>query len=70
MTSTKKSISKIADKLVSVNDSFTVYTYDNGYMLEIGGKDSNDEWPTAKIVCNTVEELLVLVKEAVDLPKT
>lgn len=65
-----KKVSKIADKLVSVNDNFTVYTYDNGYMLEIGGKDSDDEWPTAKIICNSVEELVELVKEAVNMPKT
>lgn len=64
-----KKFSKISDKLKTVNDSFTVYTYDNGYMLEIGGKDANDDWPTAKIVCNTVEELLELVKEAVSMPQ-
>lgn len=62
-------ISKISDKLVTVNDSLTVYMYDNGYMVEIGGKDSNDEWPTAKIVANTEEELIALIKEAASMPR-
>jgi hypothetical protein len=64
-----KKVSKIADKLVSVSDSFTVNMYDNGFMLEISGKDSKDEWPSAKIVCNTIDELLELVKEAVAMPQ-
>lgn len=57
-----KKVSKIADKLVSVGDSFTINIYDNGFMLEISGKDNDDNWPSDKIVCNTLDELLELVK--------
>jgi hypothetical protein len=65
----KKQISKISDKLNKVNESFTVNMYDNGYMIEVGGKDSDNEWTTAKIMVNTVEELLVLVKEATEIER-
>ena len=37
----------INDKLAKVNDNFTVNMYDNGFMVEIGGRDSDDEWKTA-----------------------
>jgi len=67
---TKKTVSKISDKLISVNDNFTVYMYDNGYMFEISGKDSTDEWPSAKILCNTVEDLITLIKEAAEMDRT
>ena len=70
MAAAKKAVSKIGDKLVSVNDSFTVYMYDNGFMFEIGGKDENEEWPTAKIICSTPEQLIELMKEAVVLPRS
>lgn len=50
-------------KLVKVNDSFTVNRFDNGWMVEIGGKDKEGEWKTAKIICNTEEELISLIKE-------
>lgn len=65
----KKSVNKIADKLSKVNESFTVNMYDNGYMLEIGGKDSDDNWKNAKLMVPTLDQLLALVKEATELPR-
>jgi hypothetical protein len=65
----KKSIKKVSDKLNKVSESFTINIYDNGFMLEISGKDSDNEWKTAKIMVNTVDELLSLVKEATELDR-
>ena len=50
-------------KLAKVNDSFSVYRYDNGWMLEVSGNDKKDDWKTAKIMCNSEEELFALIKE-------
>ena len=50
-------------KLAKVNESITINRYDNAWMVEIGGKDKKDDWKTAKIVCNTEQELLDLIKE-------
>ncbi len=57
-------VTKISDKLSKVNDNFSVNMYDNGYMLEIGGRNKDDDWATAKIMCNSIEELTTLIKEA------
>ena len=65
----KKSISKIGDKLAKVNESFTVNMYDNGFMFEIGGRDKDDEWKNAKIMVQSVDELVALVKEAADMER-
>jgi hypothetical protein len=51
------------NKLKKVNESITVNRYDNGWMVEVSGKDKNDDWKTAKVMCNTEEELLAVVKE-------
>ena len=51
------------DKLAKVNDSFTINRYDNGWMIEVGGRDKKEEWKNCKILCNTEEELLDLIKE-------
>jgi hypothetical protein len=51
------------DKLSKVNESITLYRYDNGWMIEVGGRDSDSEWKTAKILCNTEDELLAVVRE-------
>jgi hypothetical protein len=50
-------------KLAKVNESITVNRYDNGWMVEVSGKTKDDDWKTAKIMCNTEEELLAVVKE-------
>lgn len=54
--------------LDKVSDSVTVYRYDNGYMVEIGGQDKEDNWTTRKIVCNNLQEVLTLVTDYSKLP--
>ena len=34
---------KLNESLVKVNDCLTVYRYDNGFMVEIGGQDKNED---------------------------
>lgn len=55
-------------KLTKVNDNFTVYRYDNGYMLEIGGQDADNEWVESKTIFVTQEELLKNISKILDLP--
>jgi hypothetical protein len=59
----------ISNKLSKVNESFSVYMYDNGFMFEISGRDSDGEYKTTKILCNTIEQLLALVQEATMIEK-
>jgi hypothetical protein len=57
-------MTKIADKLKTVNESFTINMYDNGYMVEVGGRDEENEWKSTKIICSTIEQVIDLVREA------
>lgn len=50
-------------KLVKVNESISINRYDNGWMVEIGGRDKKEEWKNTKTLCNTEEELIQLIKE-------
>jgi hypothetical protein len=50
-------------KLSKVSESITVNRYDNGWMVEIGGRNKKDEWASSKTLCNTEEELIALIKE-------
>ena len=50
-------------KLAKVNESITINRYDNGWMVEVGGRDDESEWKNAKILCNTEDEMLAVVKE-------
>ena len=60
---------QVSDKLAKVGDSVQVYFYDNGFMVEASGRDTNDDWKTAKIMCNTIEEVSEILKEASQLPR-
>lgn len=60
---------KLDDKLIKVNDNFTVYMYDNGYMLEISGRTEAEEWATAKVLCNSIDELITLITEATSMDR-
>ena len=50
-------------KLSKVNESITVNRYDNGWMVEVGGRDHDNDWKTSKILCGTEEEMLAVIKE-------
>jgi ketol-acid reductoisomerase len=65
----KTKVTKISDKLKKVNDSFTINMYDNGYMIEIGGRNDTDDWSTAKIMVQSIEELTELIKEASEMER-
>jgi hypothetical protein len=64
-----KTVSKISDKLTTVSESFTVNMYDNGYMIEVGGQDANDDWKTAKITVQELDSLIALIKEAASMER-
>ena len=61
---TAKTVNRLSDKLTKINESYTVYRYDNGFMMEAGGRNKKGDYVTAKILCNTLDEVLILVKEA------
>jgi len=63
-----KKITKISDKLDKVNESFTINMLDNGFMIEVGGRKDED-WKTVKLLVPTMEELIVLIKEAAEMDR-
>lgn len=65
----RKSVSTIQDKLTKINESFTIYMYDNGYMIEVSGRDSENDYKTAKIMVTNLEQLVALVQEATEMER-
>ena len=64
-----KTVTKLSDKLTKVSESFTINMYDNGYMIEASGRNKKTDYVTAKIMCNTIDEVLALVKEASEMER-
>lgn len=59
----------VSDKLTKVTDSFTINMYDNGFMIEISGKDHDSEWKSAKILCQNLEEVIAIVTEIANMER-
>jgi hypothetical protein len=55
---------KLGDKLVKCGDSLTVNLYDNGFMVEVSGRNSEEDWKNAKIMCSTLDEVVAVITEA------
>lgn len=66
----KKSIKSLSDKLTKVDEAVHIYMYDNGYMIEVAGRDSNDDWSTAKLMCASIEDVIALLKEASNMERS
>jgi hypothetical protein len=50
-------------KLIKVGENITINRYDNGWMIEIYGRDKNEDHKSCKIICSTETELLDIIKE-------
>ncbi len=51
------------DKLSKVSESITVNRYDNGWMVEVGGRNKKEEWANTKTLCATEDEVITIIKE-------
>ena len=60
-------VNKVADKLFKVNENFSINRYDNGFMVEVGGRNKKNDYVTAKIVVATIDEVLAIVKETLEM---
>jgi hypothetical protein len=64
-----KSVKTFGDKLTKVNESFTINMYDNGFMVEAGGRNKKGDYVNAKILCSTLDEVISLVAEACEMDR-
>lgn len=61
---TTKTVNRLSDKLVKVSESYTINRYDNGFMVDASGRNKKGDYVNAKILCNTLDEVIALVREA------
>ena len=65
----KKPITKVSDKLTKVSECVNVYFYDNAYMVEVTGRDTNDDWSNIKLVCKDMDEVVKVLQEVESLER-
>lgn len=65
-TTDQVTVTSILDR---VGDSFSVNICNNGYMMEIAGRNLDGDWRTAKLVCRDEKELFDLIHEIRSMPR-
>lgn len=60
---------RLSEKLTKCGDNLTVHLYDNGFMVEVSGRNSSDDWKTAKVMCQTLDEVYAVIKEATEMDR-
>jgi hypothetical protein len=66
---TNQKVNTIGEKMTKVTDSFSVNMYDNGFMLEITGRNKDNDYKNVKLMCSTLDELLTVIKEATEMER-
>lgn len=61
---------KISDKLTKVDENFTINKYDNGYMVEVGGRDDEDNWASVKLIATSLDVVIEMLKDFDSIQKT
>jgi hypothetical protein len=56
-------------RATKVSDNFSITLCENGFVVDVSGSDSNDDWINSKIVFNSLEDLMAFIKETTKLEK-
>ena len=62
-------MAKLSDKLSKVDEDITITRADNGFIVTVSGRDSDNDWATAKIVCTSLDEVVDLIKQATSMER-
>lgn len=60
----------LSDKLSKADDSVSIQIFDNGFMVEVSGRNAEDDWATAKVMCATLDEVNAVVAEAAEMERS
>ena len=60
---------KLIDHFAKVNDNYTVTNCLNGFVVEVSGQDSHENWIDAKFVFKSLDELKDAVQDLTWMPK-
>lgn len=61
---------KLIDIFNKINDNYNVTICNNGFIVDISGRDSTDEWITGKFVVNTIDELKEVIQVLAWMPRS
>ena len=60
---------KLVDFISKIGEDINIKVVNNGFLLEVSGRDAEDNWTTVKLVCISRKELNSLLDECIAIPR-
>lgn len=60
---------KIVDFISKISEDINIKVVDNGFLVEISGRNAEDSWESIKLVCKDRKELNSYLDQALALPR-
>jgi hypothetical protein len=60
---------RLIQGFTAVNDNYTITNCNNGFVVDVGGKDRQDEWNTSKFVFTSLDQVKRAVEELASMPR-
>lgn len=60
---------KLVDFICKIGEDINIKIVNNGFLLEVSGRDGEDNWTTVKLVCLSRVELNSFLDECEDIPR-
>lgn len=60
---------KVLDFISKIGEDINIKVIDNGYLVEISGRNAEDDWKTVKLACSSRGELDALLDQCFKLPR-
>ena len=60
---------KLLDFITKIGEDINIKVIDNGFVLEVSGRNDNDDWKTVKVACLNRDELNKLLDQCFNLPR-
>lgn len=60
---------KIIDFITKIGEDINIKMVENGFLLEVSGRNAKDDWNSVKLVCKSEAELNALLSECFTLPR-
>ena len=60
---------KLVDFISKIGEDINIKMIDNGYLIEVSGRNVKDDWKTVKLACSDKDELYILLDQCCKLPR-
>jgi len=61
---------KLIDSFTKINDNYTITNCNNGFVVEVSGQNTNEDWITGKFVIKTIDELKDIVQDLAGMTRS